>query len=281
MIEQDLFLWAEKNSTEQQMNSENKNEQGINDTTRNTNINLTPNDWKSITDPKLRKKMRKKAYREANKEKIKAYRQANKHKRKGYDKIYREANKDKIRKREKAYYHNNKEKMRQKAKDYYQLNKKKNNEQNKIWRNANKEYLKNYDKNREPQRKENRKAYYKANKVKIREYYNNRLKTDIQYKLSINIRGRLNKALKNNYKCGSAVKDLGCSIDELKLYLESKFQEGMTWDNWTKDGWHIDHIRPLSSFDLTNREEFLQACHYTNLQPLWAKDNFAKKDKII
>jgi hypothetical protein len=264
------FLWDEKNYTEQKTNCENKSEQEISDTTNDIKTNSTQVDWRDIIDPKLRKKMREKAYREANK-----------YKRKGYDKIYREANKDKVRKREKAYYQNNKEKMRQKAKDYYQLNKKKNNEQNKIWRNANKEYLKNYDKNREPQRKENRKAYYKANKVKIREYYNNRLKIDIQYKLSINIRGRLNKALKNNYKCGSAVKDLGCTIDELKLYLESKFQEGMSWDNWTKDGWHIDHIRPLSSFDLTNREEFLQACHYTNLQPLWAKDNFAKKDKII
>jgi hypothetical protein len=48
----------------------------------------------------------------------------------------------------------------------------------------------------------------------------------------------------------------------------------MTWDNWTTDGWHIDHIKPLaSSFDLTDRKQFLEACHYTNLQPLWAKDN--------
>ena len=88
-------------------------------------------------------------------------------------------------------------------------------------------------------------------------------------------------ALKGNYKNGSAVKDLGCSIDELKTYLESKFQLGMTWDNWSKDGWHIDHIKPLSSFDLTDKKQLLEACHYTNLQPLWATDNLSKGDKII
>jgi len=63
--------------------------------------------------------------------------------------------------------------------------------------------------------------------------------------------------------------------------LESKFQPDMNWDNWASDGWHIDHIKPLASFDLTDREQLLIACHYTNLQPLWAKDNIAKSDKII
>jgi hypothetical protein len=64
----------------------------------------------------------------------------------------------------------------------------------------------------------------------------------------------LRTALKNNSKRGSAVKDLGCSIEELKIYLESKFLPGMSWDNWSPDGWHIDHIKPLSKFDLTDRE---------------------------
>ena len=69
-------------------------------------------------------------------------------------------------------------------------------------------------------------------------------------------------------------------VAELRDYLESKFQPGMTWDNWTTNGWHIDHIKPLASFDLTDREQFLRACHYTNLQPLWAIDNLKKGSKV-
>jgi hypothetical protein len=107
-----------------------------------------------------------------------------------------------------------------------------------------------------------------------------RYNTDIKFKLSIVLRTRLNAAIKNGQKAGSAIKDLGCSVDLLKSYIESKFLPNMTWDNWGKDGWHIDHIIPISNFDLTNREELLKACHYSNLQPLWALDNFMKSDKL-
>ena len=96
-------------------------------------------------------------------------------------------------------------------------------------------------------------------------------------KIGRNLRSRLNKAIKGNYKTGSAVRDLGCSIKELKKYLESKWQQGMSWDNYGE--WHIDHIKPLNSFDLEDEEQLKEACHYTNLQPLWAKDNLKKGSK--
>jgi hypothetical protein len=120
-----------------------------------------------------------------------------------------------------------------------------------------------------------------TNEIKDRKkkYNNNKIKTDINYKISCRLRTRLCVSIKNNQKVGSAVKDLGCSIPELKLYLESKFQEGMSWDNWKHDGWHIDHIIPLSSFNLQNRGEFLKANHYTNLQPMWAEENLYKGSK--
>lgn len=105
--------------------------------------------------------------------------------------------------------------------------------------------------------------------------------TDLNWRLRGTLRARLNKALERGTKTGSAVRDLGCSIAEFRKYLESKFQPGMTWDNWSRTGWHIDHIRPLASFDLTDREQLKQAVHYTNLQPLWAKDNQIKAYKGV
>jgi len=68
------------------------------------------------------------------------------------------------------------------------------------------------------------------------------------------------------------------SIDFLKQYLEERFQSDMTWNNYGE--WEIDHIKPLSSFDLTDRDQLLQACHYTNLQPLWAEENARKGDRL-
>ena len=114
---------------------------------------------------------------------------------------------------------------------------------------------------------------------KLSAHYRNRMATDVNYKLRQIIRIRLNKAIKNNQKRGSAVKDLGCSIEYLKKYLEAQFELGMTWNN--HGDWHIDHIEPLAGFNLDNREELLQAVHYTNLQPLWAEENLKKSNKTV
>jgi hypothetical protein len=77
----------------------------------------------------------------------------------------------------------------------------------------------------------------------------------------------------------SALTLVGCSLEELQSHLENKFLPGMSWENHGKKGWHIDHIRPLSSFDLTKEEDQKSALHYTNLQPLWWKDNLIKGNK--
>ena len=80
-------------------------------------------------------------------------------------------------------------------------------------------------------------------------------------------------------KAGSAVKDLGCTLEFLEKYIEGQFQEGMTWDNYGE--WEVDHIVPLAKLDLTNPEDFAKACHYSNLQPLWWQDNLKKSDKVL
>lgn len=136
-----------------------------------------------------------------------------------------------------------------------------------------------YDKTR-AERLSKMKAWNQDNKEtqrpKRKEYVKGRYKTDIQFKLKARLRSRLGHAIKKSNKVGSAIKDIGCSIDELKTYLEVKFQPGMSWDNWSKTGWQMDHIMPLYKFDLTNLEQFKKACHYTNLQPLWTEDHKKK-----
>lgn len=127
--------------------------------------------------------------------------------------------------------------------------------------------------------------YRKNNSDKRNEYIRNRQMNDIQFKIATNLRKCLNRALKIGQKSGSAVSALQCSISELKLYLEDQFYpnprtgENMTWENYGLHGWHIDHIKPLSSFDLTDVNQFLEACCYTNLQPLWAEHNLKKGAK--
>ncbi len=154
-----------------------------------------------------------------------------------------------------------------------------------LWRQNNPEKAKAKDFrsriNQKEKRQEYNRIYKMVYKKEIRQQIRERLKTDINYRLSERLRSRLKGAIKNNYKSGSAVRDLGCSIEEVKKYLESKFQPGMNWENWGLYGWHIDHIQPLSKCDLTDRNEFLKVCHYTNLQPLWAKDNLIKGNKIV
>jgi hypothetical protein len=194
-------------------------------------------------------------------------------------KAWREANKDK----RKVYNQINKDKIRVQNKTYYQVNKDKIKDSRKIYNNKTKTYQKTYHQVNKDKIKDYQKIYRGINKEKIYKQqveWKLKNKNNVQYKLSCRLRERLGDAIKNNYKSGSAVRDLGCTIDELKIYLESKFQLGMTWDNWTKDGWHIDHIKPLASFDLTDRNQLLEACHYTNLQPLWAQDNLSKGDKF-
>ena len=126
------------------------------------------------------------------------------------------------------------------------------------------------------------KRYRQKHREKLNTKRNLKYHTNIQHKLKVTLRNRIGTVLKikNATKSFKTVELLGCSIDDFKLYLESKFQDGMSWDNHTRNGWHIDHIIPLDAFDLTKSEEQLKACHYTNLQPLWSKENLQKSNKI-
>jgi hypothetical protein len=106
----------------------------------------------------------------------------------------------------------------------------------------------------------------------------NYLHNNIEKRITENCRGRIRKAITKGYKSAATLKLLGCSIQELKKYLELKFSEGMSWNNYGE--WHIDHIRPCCSFDLTKSDEQEKCFNYTNLQPLWAEDNLKKADRL-
>jgi FtsZ-binding cell division protein ZapB len=150
------------------------------------------------------------------------------------------------------------------------------NKQNSLAENKKRNALRNkrfYLKHKEEQLKkakiwrENIKALYGVS------YNTLRKRTDIQHKLRQNIRKRLWLSV---IKGISTPALLGCSIEELKIHLESKFQLGMSWDNYGKNGWEIDHIKPLNQFDLSKIDSLKEASNYLNLQPLWIVENRKK-----
>ena len=146
-------------------------------------------------------------------------------------------------------------------------------------------YNKRYYQNNTEQMRERTRRYRRENAEQIREYKkrytNKKYKESPNFRLTVNIRAHLHRAIKEGaIKNNSSIKYLGCSIEKLKEHLEKQFQPGMTWDNWSKDGWHIDHIKPLASFDLTDEKQLRKACHYTNLQPMWAKENLKKGARV-
>jgi len=130
------------------------------------------------------------------------------------------------------------------------------------------------------QRKEYDKQYYLDNRSKIMEYCNkyftNRVKTDINFKLKLRIKSRIFHSLFGKYISKSVLNLLGCSIKYLKQYLEQKFIQGMSWENYGKV-WEIDHIIPCSSFDLTNIEQQKECFNYKNLMPRFKTTEIAKQ----
>ena len=204
-----------------------------------------------------------KAYYAENKEKIeaynKAYNQENKEKIAAYQKVYRKENKEQQAAYQKVYNQKNKEKISAQKKVYLQENKEKLSAQHKV--------------------------YYAENKEKIlaqkKGYKREKYKNDPNFKMRTLLRNRLRKVLKGNTKTGPTMKLVGCTVAELWLHIEGLFEPGMTRENnGNGEGfWHLDHKIPCCSFDFSDPEQQKICFHYTNLQPLWCKDNLAKGAK--
>lgn len=252
-------------------------------------------------------KERKKAYYEDNKEQINDNSETNKERKKENNKKYYNKNKEKINKRNKEWKEENKEKIKENGKKYYEENKEKIKRKNKKWSLDNKEKRKiisnNWNLNNKEKRKEifnnwnfnnkeKRIKWVEENKDKINENHQRRYQTDYLYKLTTNIRNNIRLSFKkNNHKKTSKTQDiLGISFKDFKLYIETMFEDWMTWDNHgSVDGkpptdlnqcWDLDHIIPIST--ATTEEEIVKLNHYSNFQPLCSYYNrWIKRDNII
>ncbi len=170
----------------------------------------------------------------------KKYRDDNKLRISKQRKKYRDKNKEKLAKQQKANYEKNKEKRLKKAKEY-----------------------------RDKIKNKQRMAKY------LKKYRQKKFKTDINFKITGDLRTRIYQALRKNAKSLSTMFLIGCEIDYLMYHIQEKFTKGMNWDNHGrgdkgKKEWHIDHIKPCAKFDLSDSKQQELCFNYTNLQPLWA-----------
>ena len=188
-----------------------------------------------------------------------------------------------FRKNRREDYHKNKEKILK----YEKIRRNKNIERARqiarIWRNENKDKIKKSRiKNREKD-KITAKIWRENNRDKLNEiaknWDRNKKKTDLNYRLKCILRSRISKFFKRVKKSKKTIELIGCDYETVRLHIEKQLKEGMTWDNHGE--WHIDHIIPCASFDLTDPEQQKKCFNYTNLQPLWAKENLSKGAKIL
>jgi hypothetical protein len=193
---------------------------------------------------------------------------------------YRNKNREKVNQSAKNWRNNNPEDYKKTIEKYLEKNPNMTaTERTKIYRQdinyreKEKKRLKdNYKNNVETLREKNKKLIRKKNN----EWKNNKRKTDGFYRMKINLRHRLRNYLFEESKSKRTYDIVGLDKLEFKSYVESKFTEGMTWENYGK--WHLDHIIPLCQAKDNNDALLLN--HYTNLQPLWAEDNLRKNRKI-
>lgn len=205
-----------------------------------------------------------------------------------YYKKHREENLARVRKWQKEHPERTRETVRKACRKHYEKNKEKVAASIKNVRAANPEKYreiqrlsckKYQEKNAEAlaqKRKEKYPFLKKPSAEKQREYARNMNKNNINHNIKCRLRSALRNALKKSVvsKKYSAMELLGISIPDFKKYLESKFQPGMNWEN--KGEWHIDHIKPCATFDLTDVAQQRECFHYSNLQPLWGTVNYQK-----
>jgi hypothetical protein len=181
----------------------------------------------------------------------------------------------------KIWFQKNKIRLREIRKKHAQKNRKKYVEYQKQYRKKNPESYKETILKGKEKRIKSSANWYQKNKKKILIKKYKRLKEDYIFRLKELVRSRIQSGLRHNAKNIKkgmrSIMYLGCSYQEYMLYLEKKFNKGMNWSNMGgKNGWQIDHIKPLVKFDLSKKSNQLKAFNYKNTQPMWIKDNLSK-----
>ena len=151
------------------------------------------------------------------------------------------------------------------------------------WREKNREYLREKERDRlrrimaDPEKHAEFLAKRREQRARLKTEKRRR-ETDPNYKIKRLLRSRVKAAIKGaaTKKYASTMELLGCTVEEVRRHIESLWKPGMTWGNHGQYGWHIDHIRPCASFDLTDPAQQRQCFHWSNLQPLWAEENLRK-----
>lgn len=116
---------------------------------------------------------------------------------------------------------------------------------------------------------------------KIRqEYHKQRRQTDMGFRIACIMRNRVGVLIKKGDKSGRTMELLGCNMEHFIKHIESQWREGMNWQTYGRLGWHLDHIKPCASFDLTDSEQQKKCFHWSNYQPLWYYENGEKGAKL-
>lgn len=221
-----------------------------------------------------------KRYREKHKEQareaIRLWQKNNSEKVKATSKRWREAHKDEF---------EFKEQCKKSFQKTYYKDPKKNYAASKRWRESHveqyKDTKKQWDEKHKDEQLEKSRLWRQENLEKSRkigrEWNAKKRIQDPGFRILASLRSRIRIVLRRHeaVKAEHTKELLGCDAKQLREHLEKAFREGMTWENYGSV-WHVDHIRPCVSFDLTQKEEQKACFHYSNLQPLFVKDNIKK-----
>jgi hypothetical protein len=190
-----------------------------------------------------------------------------------YKRLWYKAHRESVIAKAQEYYQNNRERRIRQAVEWSRNNPVKRNVYKTNWNAANRDKVRATAAN---SRVRHHEKILIRQRAKGSEYQRNSRRNNPVRMLEDRLRARLQGAVRRGraVKRASVLTLIGCTARELCAYLESRFLQGMTWGN--RRLWHIDHVRPCASFDLTDLEQQKVCFHYTNLQPLWAADNIRK-----